>query len=72
MNSQGTTLSDQIIGINQSGPTQQDREVQSLLGQSMSDTGSVQTPMTTSQNMEKIDDLLVSLQEQGNNISHSY
>ncbi|KAI7813940.1 nuclear factor of activated T-cells 5 isoform X1 [Triplophysa rosa] len=72
MNSQGTTLSDQIIGINQSGPTQQGREVQSLLGQSMSDTGSVHTPMTTSQNMEKIDDLLVSLQEQGNNISHSY
>lgn len=72
MNSQGTTLSDQIIGISQSGPTQQENEVQSLLGQSMSDPGSVQTPMTTSQNMEKIDDLLVSLQEQGNNISHSY
>ncbi|XP_055069268.2 nuclear factor of activated T-cells 5 isoform X1 [Misgurnus anguillicaudatus] len=70
MNSQGTRLSDQIIAINQSA--QQENEVQSLLGQSMSDPGTVQTPMTTSQNMEKIDDLLVSLQEQGNNISHSY
>ncbi|XP_051995260.1 nuclear factor of activated T-cells 5-like [Xyrauchen texanus] len=74
MNSQGTSLSDQIIAINQSGQSQQESEgqIQSLLGQPMSDPGSVQNTMTTSQNMEKIDDLLVSLQEQGNNISHSY
>lgn len=74
MNSQGSTLSDQIIAINQSGPSQQESEgqIQSLLGQSLSDPGTVQSTLTTSQNMEKIDDLLVSLQEQSNNISHSY
>ncbi|XP_016126881.1 nuclear factor of activated T-cells 5 isoform X2 [Sinocyclocheilus grahami] len=74
MNNQGSTLSDQIIAINQSGQSQQESEgqIQSLLGQSIADPGTVQTTLTTSQNMEKIDDLLVSLQEQGNNISHSY
>uniref|UniRef100_A0A8C1WB16 Nuclear factor of activated T-cells 5 n=1 Tax=Cyprinus carpio TaxID=7962 RepID=A0A8C1WB16_CYPCA len=74
MNSQGSTLSDQIIAINQSGQSQQESEgqIQSLLGQSIADPGTVQTTLTTSQNMEKIDHLLVSLQEQGNNISHSY
>ncbi|XP_052418014.1 nuclear factor of activated T-cells 5-like isoform X2 [Carassius gibelio] len=74
MNSQGSTLSDQIIAINQSGQTQQESEdqIQSLLGQSIADPGTVQTTLTTSQNMEKIDHLLVSLQEQANNISHSY
>ncbi|XP_051987054.1 nuclear factor of activated T-cells 5 isoform X1 [Xyrauchen texanus] len=74
MNSQGTTLSDQIIAINQSGQSQQESEgqIQSLLGQPLSDPGIMQNTMTTSQNMEKIDDLLVSLQEQGNNNSHSY
>ncbi|XP_043100480.1 nuclear factor of activated T-cells 5 isoform X2 [Puntigrus tetrazona] len=74
MNSQASTLSDQIIAINQSGQSQQESEgqIQSLLGQPITDPGTVQTTLTTSQNMEKIDDLLVSLQEQGNNISHSY
>uniref|UniRef100_A0A8C2DYH5 Nuclear factor of activated T-cells 5 n=1 Tax=Cyprinus carpio TaxID=7962 RepID=A0A8C2DYH5_CYPCA len=74
MNSQGSTLSDQIIAINQSGQSQQESEgqIQSLLGQSLPDPGTVQSTLTTSQNMEKIDDLLVSLQEQSNNISHSY
>ncbi|ROL41219.1 Nuclear factor of activated T-cells 5 [Anabarilius grahami] len=74
MNSQGSTLSDQIIAISQSGQSQQESEgqIQSLLGQSMPDPGNAPSTLTTSQNMEKIDDLLVSLQEQGNNISHSY
>nr|XP_021333714.1 nuclear factor of activated T-cells 5 isoform X3 [Danio rerio] len=74
MNSQGSTLSNQIITINQPGQSQQesDGQIQSLLGQAMPDPGAVQSTLTTSQNMEKIDDLLVSLQEQGNNISHSY
>ncbi|KAK7169830.1 hypothetical protein R3I94_000156 [Phoxinus phoxinus] len=74
MNSPGSTLSDQIIAISQSGQRQQESEgqIQSLLGQSMPDPGNVPSTLTTSQNMEKIDDLLVSLQEQGNNISHSY
>ncbi|CDQ62373.1 unnamed protein product [Oncorhynchus mykiss] len=63
--SPGTTLSDQIIAISQSGQNQRESEaqIQSLLNQSI---------MTASQNMEKIDDLLVSLQEQGNNLTRSY
>ncbi|XP_072517299.1 nuclear factor of activated T-cells 5 isoform X1 [Salminus brasiliensis] len=69
MNSQGTTLSDQIIAISQSGQNQResDEQIHSLLSQSMSESGNVQNVLTASQNMEKIDDLLVSLQEQGNN-----
>ncbi|TRY95092.1 hypothetical protein DNTS_004185 [Danionella cerebrum] len=74
MNSHGTSLTNQIIGINRCGTSQQESEgqMQSLLGQALTDPGAVQNTLTTSQNMEKIDDLLVSLQEQGNNISHSY
>ncbi|XP_066503215.1 nuclear factor of activated T-cells 5 isoform X2 [Hoplias malabaricus] len=74
MNSQGTTLSDQIIAISQSGQNQResDGQIHSLLSQSISETRNVQNVLTTSQNMEKIDDLLVSLQEQGNNLPHSY
>ncbi|XP_042176963.1 nuclear factor of activated T-cells 5 isoform X2 [Oncorhynchus tshawytscha] len=72
--SPGTTLSDQIIAISQSGQNQRESEaqIQSLLNQSMSESGSMQNSMTASQNMEKIDDLLVSLQEQGNNLTRSY
>ncbi|KAI4875930.1 hypothetical protein NFI96_034517 [Prochilodus magdalenae] len=74
MNAQGTTLSDQIIAISQSGQNQRDSDgqIHSLLNQSMSESGNVQNVLTTSQNMEKIDDLLVSLQEQGKNLSHTY
>ncbi|KAM9545287.1 nuclear factor of activated T-cells 5 isoform 2-T2 [Salvelinus alpinus] len=74
INSPGTTLSDQIIAISQSGQNQRESEaqIQSLLNQSMSESGSMQNSMTASQNMEKIDDLLVSLQEQGNNLTRSY
>ncbi|XP_017562782.1 nuclear factor of activated T-cells 5 isoform X3 [Pygocentrus nattereri] len=74
MNSQGTTLSDQIIAISQSGQNQResDGHIHSLLNQSMSESGNIQNVLTTSQNMEKIDDLLVSLQEQGKNHPHSY
>uniref|UniRef100_A0AAY4BCR1 Nuclear factor of activated T-cells 5 n=1 Tax=Denticeps clupeoides TaxID=299321 RepID=A0AAY4BCR1_9TELE len=74
MNSPGTTLSDQIIAISQSGQDQReaDSQIQSLLTQTMPESSSMQNTMTTSQNMEKIDDLLVSLQEQGNSLSQSY
>lgn len=71
MNSQGNTLSNQIIGISQN---QRDNEgaIRSLLNSSINESGNCQSPLTTSQNMEKIDDLLVSLQEQSNSLSRSY
>uniref|UniRef100_W5M8Q2 Nuclear factor of activated T-cells 5 n=1 Tax=Lepisosteus oculatus TaxID=7918 RepID=W5M8Q2_LEPOC len=72
--SAGSTLSDQLIAISQSGQNSRDSEaeIQSLLNQSISESGSIQNTMTASQNMEKIDDLLVSLQDQSNNISRSF
>lgn len=74
MNSAGTTLSDQIIAISQSGQNQREAEsqIQPMLTQSISESGTLQNSMTASQNIEKIDDLLVSLHEQGNNLSRSY
>ncbi|XP_029979530.1 nuclear factor of activated T-cells 5 isoform X2 [Sphaeramia orbicularis] len=74
MNTPGNTLSDQIIAISQSGQNQResDARIQSLLSQSLSQTGSVQNSMAASQNMEKIDDLLVSLQESGSNLTRSF
>ncbi|TNN87595.1 Nuclear factor of activated T-cells 5 [Liparis tanakae] len=74
MNTPGTTLSDQIIAISQSGQNQResDAHIQSLLNQSLSQSGPVQSSMNVSQNMEKMDDLLVSLQESGSNLTRSY
>lgn len=74
MNTPGTTLSDQIIAISQSGQNQResDAHIQSLLNQSLSQSGPVQNSMNVSQNMEKMDDLLVSLQESGSNLTRSY
>ncbi|XP_058256484.1 nuclear factor of activated T-cells 5 isoform X1 [Hemibagrus wyckioides] len=71
MNSQGSTLSNQIIAISQN-QRENEGTIRSLLNSSMSESGNVQNPLTTSQNMEKIDDLLVSLQEQSNSLSRSY
>ncbi|XP_068616756.1 nuclear factor of activated T-cells 5 [Brachionichthys hirsutus] len=70
MNSPGNTVSDQIIAISQSGQRESEAHIQSLLTQSSS--GSVQDGMAASQNMEKIDDLLVSLQETGSILTRSY
>lgn len=74
MNSAGTTLSDQIIAISQSGQNQRaaESQIQPMLTQSISESGTLQNSMTASQNIEKIDDLLVSFHEQGNNLSRSY
>ncbi|KAM9460719.1 nuclear factor of activated T-cells 5 isoform 2-T2 [Clarias gariepinus] len=71
MNSQGSTLSNQIISISQN-QRENEGQIHSLLNSSMNESRNVQNPLTTSQNMEKIDDLLVSLQEQSNSLSHSY
>ncbi|KAM6943193.1 nuclear factor of activated T-cells 5 isoform 2-T2 [Xenentodon cancila] len=74
MSTPGNTLSDQIIAISQSGQNQRERDarIQSLLSQSLSQSGAVQSSMSATQNMEKIDDLLVSLQESGSNLTRSY
>lgn len=74
MNTPGNTLSDQIIAISQSGQNQRESEahIQSLLNQSLSQSATVQNSIAASQNMEKIDDLLVSLQESGSNLTRSY
>ncbi|KAG5849268.1 hypothetical protein ANANG_G00108130 [Anguilla anguilla] len=75
INSTGPMLSDQLIAISQSGQSQResDAQIQSLLGQSLSESsGAMQGGLSASQNMEKIDDLLTSLQEQSNTLSRSY
>ncbi|KAJ8271417.1 hypothetical protein COCON_G00102760 [Conger conger] len=78
INSAGPTLCDQLIAISQSGQRQgqgqrhSDTQIQALLGQSMCESGTAPNSLNTSQNMEKIDDLLVSLQEQSDSLSRSY
>ncbi|XP_024151638.1 nuclear factor of activated T-cells 5 isoform X3 [Oryzias melastigma] len=74
MNTPGNTLTDQIIAISQSGQNQResDARIQSLLSQTLSQPVTVQSSMSASQNMEKIDDLLVSLQESSNNLTRSF
>lgn len=74
MSSSGNTLSDQIIAISQSGQNQRESEahIQSLLSQSLSQSGSLQDNMSACQNMGKTDDLLAGLQESGSSVTHSY
>nr|XP_014353144.1 PREDICTED: nuclear factor of activated T-cells 5 isoform X1 [Latimeria chalumnae] len=64
-----SSLSDQLIAISEAGQTQSEVQntVSSLLSQQMPDS-----QLTSNQNMEKINDLLVSLQNQGNNITNSF
>uniref|UniRef100_A0A8D0GMN2 Nuclear factor of activated T-cells 5 n=1 Tax=Sphenodon punctatus TaxID=8508 RepID=A0A8D0GMN2_SPHPU len=65
------TMPEQLIAISQ--PSQQQSEgqtsVSTLLSQQITENPSA---MTTNQNMEKIDDLFVSLQNQGNNMAGSF
>ncbi|XP_044126598.1 nuclear factor of activated T-cells 5 isoform X1 [Bufo gargarizans] len=63
------SLPDQIMALAQSGQSQGDgQSVTTLLSQQMNENSS----MTTDQNMEKISNLLVSLHNQGNNMSSSF
>ncbi|XP_018425918.1 PREDICTED: nuclear factor of activated T-cells 5 [Nanorana parkeri] len=65
----GGPMPDQMMALAQPGQSQGDgQSVTSLLSQQMSDNSS----MTTDQNMEKISNLLVSLHNQGNNMSGSF
>ncbi|XP_066440234.1 nuclear factor of activated T-cells 5 isoform X2 [Eleutherodactylus coqui] len=69
MSSGAGPLPDQMMALAQSGQSQGDgQSVTTLLSQQMNDNSS----MTTDQNMEKISDLLVSLHNQGNNMSSSF
>ncbi|XP_033014731.1 nuclear factor of activated T-cells 5 isoform X3 [Lacerta agilis] len=61
-----TSMSDQMITISQPQGEAQS-SVTTLLSQQMSESPQLSSAMTTNQNMKKIDDLLVSLQNQGNN-----
>ncbi|XP_056381889.1 nuclear factor of activated T-cells 5 isoform X2 [Hyla sarda] len=62
-------LPDQIMALAQPGQSQgEGQSVSTLLSQQMNENSS----MTTDQNMEKISDLLVSLHNQGNNMSSSF
>ncbi|XP_075694642.1 nuclear factor of activated T-cells 5 isoform X2 [Rhinoderma darwinii] len=62
-------LPDQMMALAQPGQSQGDgQSVTTLLSQQMNENSS----MTTDQNMEKISDLLVSLHNQGNNMSNSF
>ncbi|XP_075045207.1 nuclear factor of activated T-cells 5 isoform X2 [Mixophyes fleayi] len=62
-------MNNQMMGLGQPGQSQVDgQSVTTLLSQQMTDNSS----MATDQNMEKINNLLVSLHNQGNNMSGSF
>ncbi|XP_025064961.1 nuclear factor of activated T-cells 5 isoform X3 [Alligator sinensis] len=67
-------LPDQLMAISQSGQPQNEGQppVPTLLPQQISENSPLPSAMTTNQNMEKIDDLLVSLQNPGNNMAGSF
>ncbi|XP_057277608.1 nuclear factor of activated T-cells 5-like [Pezoporus wallicus] len=68
------TLPDELMAISQPGQPQSKGQaaVPTLLSQQISETSPLPSAMATNQNIEKIDDLLVSLQNQGNNITGSF
>ncbi|XP_055993230.1 nuclear factor of activated T-cells 5 isoform X2 [Sorex fumeus] len=67
------TLPDQLMAISQPGQPQSEAQppVTTLLSQQMSENSPMASSINTNQNMEKID-LLVSLQNQGNNLTGSF
>ncbi|XP_041046895.1 nuclear factor of activated T-cells 5 isoform X1 [Carcharodon carcharias] len=68
-----STLSDQLLVISQPGQAQTEGQaVSTLLPQQMTDTRQLSSTITAEQNMEKIDDILVTLQNQGSNISRTF
>uniref|UniRef100_A0A8V5GVR3 Nuclear factor of activated T-cells 5 n=2 Tax=Melopsittacus undulatus TaxID=13146 RepID=A0A8V5GVR3_MELUD len=68
------TLPDELMAISQPGQPQSKGQaaVPTLLSQQISETSPLPSAMATNQNIEKIDDLLMSLQNQGNNIAGSF
>ncbi|XP_004584043.2 nuclear factor of activated T-cells 5 isoform X2 [Ochotona princeps] len=67
------TLPDQLMAISQPGQPQNESQspVTTLLSQQMPENSPLASSLNTNQNMEKID-LLVSLQNQGNNLTGSF
>ena len=62
------------MAISQPGQPQSEGQaaVPALLSQQIPETSPLPSAMAPSQNIEKIDDLLVSLQNQGNNMTGSF
>ncbi|XP_038662325.1 nuclear factor of activated T-cells 5 isoform X1 [Scyliorhinus canicula] len=67
-----STLSDQLRVINQPTQAQTEGQAVSTLLPQLTDTRQLSSAITAEQNMEKIDDILVTLQNQGSNISRSF
>ncbi|PKU36529.1 nuclear factor of activated t-cells 5 [Limosa lapponica baueri] len=68
------SLPEELMAISQPGQPQSEGQaaVPTLLSQQISETPPLPSAMATNQNIEKIDDLLVSLQNQGNNMAGSF
>ncbi|KAL2300065.1 hypothetical protein Nmel_012024 [Mimus melanotis] len=68
------TLPEELMAMGQPGQPQGEAQpaVPALLSQQLPETPPLPSAMATNQNMEKIDDLLVSLQNQGNNMAGSF
>ncbi|XP_065496692.1 nuclear factor of activated T-cells 5 isoform X2 [Caloenas nicobarica] len=67
-------LPEELMAMGQAGQAQSEGQaaVPTLLSQQISETPPLSSAMATNQNMEKIGDLLVSLQNQGNNMAGSF
>ncbi|NWT71410.1 NFAT5 factor, partial [Prunella himalayana] len=67
-------LPEELMAMGQPGQPQGEAQpaVPALLSQQLPETAPLPAAMATNQNMEKIDDLLVSLQNQGNNMAGSF
>ncbi|XP_053843620.1 nuclear factor of activated T-cells 5 isoform X3 [Vidua macroura] len=67
-------LPEELMAMGQPGQPQGEAQptVPALLSQQLPETPPLPSAMATNQNMEKIDDLLVSLQNQGNNMAGSF
>ncbi|NWU30603.1 NFAT5 factor, partial [Dyaphorophyia castanea] len=67
-------LPEELMAMGQPGQPQAEAQpaVPALLSQPLPETPPLPSAMATNQNMEKIDDLLVSLQNQGNNMAGSF
>ncbi|XP_030138404.3 nuclear factor of activated T-cells 5 isoform X4 [Taeniopygia guttata] len=67
-------LPEELMAMGQPGQPQAEAQppVPALLSQQLPETPPLPSAMATNQNMEKIDDLLVSLQNQGNNMAGSF
>ncbi|XP_075795885.1 nuclear factor of activated T-cells 5 isoform X3 [Pelodiscus sinensis] len=69
-----STLPDELMAISQPSQPQSEGQpaVTTLLSQQITENSPLPSSMTTNQGIEKIDDLLVSLQSQGNNMAGSF